>query len=362
MKRFLSLGLALLMVLALVAGCAQPAAPAATDTPAAPVQTEPAAPASTPEPEAAPAITVTDQGGNTVTLAAPAQKVVTCFYGQTYALIALGLTDRLAAIEAKAQARPIYALAAPELIELPNVGSQKEFNVEAAIAMEPDLVLLPKKLQDTAATFAAVDIPVAICYPESQELLEEMLVMIATLCGEPARADALLAYYDKKFAEVDALTAAITEADRPKVYMGSPSAYLSTAPKAMYQAGLIEKAGGVNAAAEIDGDYWADVSYEQILAMNPDIIILPCEAQYTVDDILGDKQLSKVTAVKNKAVYAMPNSFEAWDSCVPSGVLGTLWLLATIHGDVYSMDQMRADATDFYSTFYGFEVDASLIQ
>ena len=161
MKRFLSLGLALLMVLALFAGCAEPAAPAVNDTPAAPVQTEPAAPAPTPEPvqEEAPAITVTDQGGNTVTLATPAQNIVTCFYGQTYALIALGLADRLVAIEAKADSRPIYALAAPELLELPNVGSQKEFNVEAAISMEPDLLLLPKRLQDTAATFAALDIP-----------------------------------------------------------------------------------------------------------------------------------------------------------------------------------------------------------
>ena len=42
----------------------------------------------------------------------------------------------------------------------------------------------------------------------------------------------------------------------------------------MYQNTLIENAGGVNVAAEIDDNYWAEVSYEQILKWDPDYIIL----------------------------------------------------------------------------------------
>lgn len=357
MKKVLSLLLALAIMLSIFAGCAKNDNASEESTPApesTPVESES-------ETEASGEITVTDQAGNTVTLAQPAERVVTCFYGTTYAMMALGLSDKLVAIERNAAERPIYSIAAPELIELPDVGSQKEFNVEAAISMEPDLMLLPKKLQDTAETFAAVDIPVAICYPETQELLEEMLVMIATLCGKPENADALIAYYDETFAEVDAITDQIADEDKPIVYMAGNSDYLTTAPESMYQATLIEEAGGVNAAAEVDGDYWTEVSYEQLLAMNPDVIVLPCEASYSVDDVLADAQLAEVTAVKNGAVYAMPNSFEAWDSCIPSGVLGTLWLLATIHSDLYSMDEMRTEAAEFYSTFYGCEIDTSLI-
>lgn len=307
-------------------------------------------------------ITVTDQAGNTVTLEKPAEKVVTCFYGTSYAMIALGLQDKVVGMEAKAEKRPIYGLAAPEMLELPNVGSMKEFNVEAAIELEPDLVLLPKKLQDTASTFQEVGIPVAICYPESQELLEEMLVMIATLCGEPEKADALIQYYDDTYTEISDVTKDLKEEDKPSVYMGGNSSYLQTAPKTMYQSTLIENAGGVNAAAGIEGDYWTEVSYEQLLEMNPDVIILPCESEYTVDDLKADAQLAEVTAVKNGAVYKMPSGFEAWDSCVPSGVLGVRWMLATIHSDLYSMDEMRDDAAEFYKEFYGFDVDKSLIQ
>lgn len=306
-------------------------------------------------------ITVTDQAGNTVTLEKPAEKVVTCFYGTSYAMIALGLEDKVIGMEAKANMRPIYNLAAPDMLELPNVGSMKEFNVEAAIALEPDIVFLPKKLQDTAATFKEVGIPVAICYPETQESLEEMLTMIATLCGEPERAEKLIKCYDETYAEIDNITEKLKEEEKPRVYMGGVSSYLQTAPKTMYQATLIENAGGINAAGNMEGDYWTDVSYEQFLEMNPDVIVIPCEAQYTVEDVKADPQLAEVKAVKNGEVYKMPSGFEAWDSCVPSGVLGTQWMLAKLHSNLYSIDEMKEDAAKFYKEFYGFDADTSLI-
>lgn len=357
MKKWVSILLTVSLVLSLLMGCGSKEEAAPEKEPETEVQTEEEA---EPEEELT-EITVTDQAGNTVTLEKPAEKIVTCFYGQSYSMIALGLKDHLAAMEVKANVRPIYNLAAPEFLELPNVGSQKEFNVEAAIAIEPDLVLLPKKLQDTASSFEAVGIPVAICYPESQELLEEQLVMIATLCGKPENAEKLIDYYHTKFDEMEKITEGISDEEKPSVYMSSVSSYLAAAPKDMYQSTLIAKAGGVNAAGEVDGDYWTDLSYEQILAMNPEYIVIPAEAEYTADDVKNDAQLAEVAAVKNGAVYAMPKDFEAWDSPVPSGVLGSLWMLATIHGDLYSMDDMRADAADFYSEFYGFEADTSLI-
>lgn len=355
MKKWVSILLTACLVLSLFAGCGSKEEK--ETEPAEEVQTEEEA---EPEEEST-EISVTDQAGNTVTLEKPAEKIVTCFYGQSYAMIALDLKENLAAMEAKANARPIYSLAAPEFLELPNVGSQKEFNVEAAIAIEPDLVLLQKKLQDTASSFEAVGIPVAICYPESQELLEERLVMIATLCGKPENAEKLIEYYHTKFDEMEKMISDLSDEEKPSVYMAGVSSYMSAAPKDMYQSTLIAKAGGVNAAGEVDGDYWTDLSYEQILAMNPDYIVIPAEAEYTADDVKNDAQLAEVAAVKNGAVYAMPKGFEAWDSPVPSGVLGSLWMLATIHGDLYSMDEMRADAAEFYSEFYGFEADTSLI-
>lgn len=303
-------------------------------------------------------LTLTDQAGREVTLEAEPQHIVSGYYISSSACIALGLSDRLVGIEAKADTRNIYALAAPQLLDLPNVGSAKEFDLEGCIALEPDLVILPKKLADAAETMTGLGIPVLLVNPESHRELTEMINLIAAATSSQEKAAALTGYYDQALADIKELAAS---AAQPKVYMAGNSAYLSTAPKDMYQASLIESVGAVNAAGEIDGNSWTEISYEQLLAMNPDIIILPSEASYTADDIRNDAQLSIVTAVVNDAIYQMPAAFEPWDSPVPSGILGVKWLLAVVNPDLYTLEQVQNDVVSFYTDFYGLQADPALI-
>ncbi len=309
------------------------------------------------ESEEAPIILV-DQIGREVTLDAPAESIVSCYYITTYATMALGVSDRVVGIEKKADSRPIYHMAAPELIELPNVGSLKEFNLEAAAALRPDLVLMPKKLMDYADTLSNLGINVLVVDPETQEGLEGMLTLIATACGVEEKAEALLSYYAEQIAKVSEL---LVDSEKPSVYFASNSSYLSVAPRGMYQSNLIDLAGGVNAAAQIEGDYWTEVSYESILAMNPEVIVIPCGAAYTKEELLADAQLADTKAVKNGRVYQMPQEIEEWDSPIPSGILGTLWLTSVLHEELYPFADFQTDAMNFYQTFYGFDIDPELI-
>ena len=151
-------------------------------------------------------------------------------------------------------------------------------------------------------------------------------------------------------------------AAKPTVYLGGNSSYLTVAPGAMYQSSLISLAGGTNVAAALEGNYWTEVSYEAILAYNPDVIVIPSGADYTVADICNDAQLSVLEAVKNGAVYAMPGSIEEWDSPIPSGILGAMWLASVLHPDKYTPDTFVKDAVGFYETFYGFTPDSALLK
>ena len=303
-------------------------------------------------------IVLTDQAGREVVLEKPAETLVSCYYITTYAAMALGVSDRIVGLEKKADSRPIYHMAAPELLEKPQVGSLKEFNLEAAAALEPDLVLMPVKLLDSAETLTDLGIQVLVVDPESQEKVEEMLVLIAQACGVEDRAEALLAYYDEKLAMVAEI--AETE-DKPLVYMGGNSSYLTTAPGGMYQSDLIALAGGVNAAQDIEDNYWANVSYETVLAKDPEVIVIPGGADYTVEDVLADEQLADVIAVKNGEVYQMPSELEEWDSPIPSGILGVMWMTSVLNEEEYPFEQFRQDAVDYYKTFYNCEVSADLI-
>lgn len=294
---------------------------------------------------------LTDHAGRTVTVEAEPERIVSGYYISSSALIALGLQDKMVGIEAKANKRPIYSLSAPELIDLPNVGTAKEFDLEGCIALNPDLVVLPIKLKAAAETLEAMGIPVLLVSPESQEELEDMIALLGAATGAAEQAEALLAF---AAAQRDMLSEALDGAELPTVYLAGNSALLSTAGDAMYQSGMIAQAGGVNAAAEIEDNYWVDVSYEQLLTWNPDYILLASDASYTVEDVLADPNLAECSAVKNGNVIRMPGDAEAWDSPVPSGILGSVWLASALHADRVTAEVRDAVIAEFYETFYGF--------
>ena len=294
---------------------------------------------------------LTDQLGRTVTLEQTPERIVSGYYISSSALIALGLEDKLVGIEAKANKRPIYSLSAPTLIDLPNVGTAKEFDLEGCIALNPDLVILPAKLKNAAETLEQLGIPVLLVNPESGEQLEQMIALLGQATGTQERAEELLSFIAGQRENLETLLA---EAEKPRVYLAGNSALLSTAGANMYQSDLMVLAGGENVAAELSDTYWAEISYEQLLAWNPEYIVLASDASYTVEEVLADPNLADCTAVKNGNVLQLPGDAEAWDSPVPSGILGSVWLAARLHGDLLPEDQAEEIIASFYETFYGF--------
>ena len=346
-NKWLAMLLAVVMVLSFAA-CGQEPAPAP--------QPEPTTDVTYP-------VTVKDMAGREVTLEKQPERIVSGYYISSSACIALGLTDKMVGIEDKSAKRPIYKLAAPALIDLPNVGSAKAFDLEACIATEPDLVILPMKQKDTAQTLQEMGIATLLVLPESHEQLIEMFTLIGTATNTVKQAEKLISYYNTKLSAVTELTRDIPDDEKPVVYLGSTGDILRTAPREMYQASLITTAGGKNAGDVLEGSSWTDIDNETFLTMNPDIIVIPTDnfavssPDYTAEDVMNNPTFSDVTAVKNSAVYQMPVGYEAWDSPVPSGILGTLWMLKTLHPELYPAEQFAADVNEFYTVFYGFSVN-----
>lgn len=321
----------------------------------------------TPSPEPTPVepafpVTVTDQAGREVTIEKQPERIVSGYYISTSTLIAMDLAGKLVGIEARAETRPIYQLATPELLQLPNVGTARDFNMEACLALEPDLVVLPIRLSDAADTLADMGVPAILVSPESVDELLDMITLLAAATGISSPADYLYAYLEVSF--FDITNSAQQISSRKTVYFTGTSSYLSTAPEGMFQSSLISIAGGINAAGGLDGESRQEVSYEQLLVMNPEYIIIASEAGFDIEDILNDPQLESIHAVIEGQVYKMPAAFEAWDSPVPSSFLGMRWLqcIITDYADPdEQMEKMRESAFDFYNEFYGIEIDTELI-
>ena len=81
-------------------------------------------------------LTITDQAGREVTFEEPCQTAASGYYITTTIMIGLQQQDKLTGIEMKPETRPIYAKAAEEILDLPQLGNKKMFNVEECAKAE----------------------------------------------------------------------------------------------------------------------------------------------------------------------------------------------------------------------------------
>ena len=242
---------------------------------------------------------VTDAAGREVCIERKPERLISGYYITTSMLIALGQEEKLVGIEAKADTRPLYGMAAPKLLDLPNVGTAKVFDLEGCAALRPDLVILPLKLKESINALEELGIPVLTVNPEDLPRLKETIALLGTATGTAQRADSLLKCCDEM---QTFLVETIPQSERPSVYLAGNSSYLSTAGSEMYQNTMLELGGGQNVAAELEDPYWAEVSYEQLLAWNPQIILIASGAGYNKEDLISDPNLTSLKAVQDGRV------------------------------------------------------------
>lgn len=303
-------------------------------------------------------VVITDAAGRKITVEEKPKRIISGYYISSSMLIALGMQGRMVGIEAKAASRPIYSLAAPELLKLPSVGTAKSFDLEKAVSLKPDLVILPAKLSEAAETLDDMGINVILVAPETRADLFRTLEMIGKACGTDRYED-IIAYF--KSAEKD-IAERLLPGEEKEVYIAGNSSYLKTAGGGMFQTSMIEAAGALNVADDIKKGYWAEISYEQLLSYDPEAVVIASDAEYKIKDLTSDKMLKELTAVKDGNVYKIPGSVESWDSPVPAGFLGSCYVASCIHPDLYSFDDFMNAARGFYREFYGFTLDRSMVK
>lgn len=177
--------LTLLMLLALLAGCG--AQPSASQS-AAPSASQPAE------------LKTTDFLGREITLAAVPEKIVSLTPSNTELLYALGLGGKVVGVDASSN---YPEEAAGKTV----VGDYSGVNVEAVVALAPDVVFASTALQaDTITALENAGIKVVASEAGTYAQLKESVSMIGTMGGaEQAAADALLSSIEAKEAQLKAL-------------------------------------------------------------------------------------------------------------------------------------------------------------
>lgn len=277
------LAIAVLLITVLLAACeAFAAAPTATPT-------------LKPTPE-----TFSDGLRRAVILDIPARRIVSLAPSNTEILYTIGAGKQVVG-------RDEFSNYPEEATALPTVGgSFGGYNEETIVSLRPDLVLAAEiNTPEQVASLEALGL--TVYYLPNPTTLDEMydnLMTVATLTGHEEKTRTVVG--DLKARVEVVLEKAADVEERPVVFYELDS----TDPSAPFTAGpgtfldtLIDLAGGTNAASGLDTP-WGQLSIEELLVQDPDIILLG-DAAYgvTVESVTERAGWESLAAVENGEIY-----------------------------------------------------------
>jgi iron complex transport system substrate-binding protein len=293
----------LTLILLVACGSVATATPAPVPTATALTETStalPPTPTTLPPTATTGAVTLTDGLGRSVTLPGPAQRVVSLAPSNTEILFAIGAGSQVVG-------RDTLSDYPPQVKSVADIGgSMGNYDTEAILALHPDLVLAAGiNPPDLVASLEKLGLQVV--YLKNPVTLDEMysnLETVGQLTGQTGQAGALVASLQARVAKIDSTIAkAVTH---PSVYYELDG----TDPSKPYTSGggtfvdlLIQRAGGVNIFSQLN-DQWPQVSLEQVLVDNPQIILLGDSAYgETPAKVIARTGWGSLQAIKTNQVF-----------------------------------------------------------
>lgn len=241
-------------------------------------------------------VTVTDDFDNTVTIEAAPQRIVSTSPSVTEILFALELGDRIVGVSSLDD----YP---PEAADKEKVGDF-QINTEAVIALSPDLVVGYTGAQEALKPVQDGGTPVIITNPTTLDGIYANILSIGAATGTNDEAVALIDSIQTKIEEVSA--AAEATGQSPKVFYAVDNTLWTVGPGSFVD-NLLTLTHATNVAATSGDGAAVDPYYqfapEQLIAADPDLIMVPNTAYKSVDEFTGDARFASLRAVKEGRVY-----------------------------------------------------------
>ncbi|MBG2876531.1 ABC transporter substrate-binding protein [Proteus alimentorum] len=316
---------------------------------------------------------IVDQIGRTVTLPDKVERTVVLQHQTLNLLVQLDATDKVVGVMSnwKQQLGDGYAQLAPSLEKTPKVGDLTSFDAESLVKLQPQVVFVtnyaPKEMIDK---ISALGIPVVAISLRKEvnddksklnptlqneeqaynEGLKEGILLIGDIVNKSENAQALVNDTFKQREQVSQRLQDIPKEQRVRAYMANPD--LTTYGSGKYTGLMMEHAGAFNVAASTVKGY-KQVSLEQVIAWDPEVIFIQDRYPQVVDEIKQDARWQVISAVKNNRIYLMPEYAKAWGYPMPEAMaIGELWMAKKLYPEKFSDIDMQKAANDWYQKFY----------
>jgi iron complex transport system substrate-binding protein len=240
---------------------------------------------------------VVDDDKVSVTIKAQPKRIVSTAPSNTEILFALGLGDRIVGVTSLDD----YP---PEAASVAKVGDF-QINTEAVMALSPDLVVGYAGAEEALKPVQNAGAPVIILNPTTIDGIYSNILLVGQATGATAQAAELV---DSLKTQIDTVSkAAAATGESPKVFYAVDNTLWTCGPGSFVD-NLLTLAHATNVAAQPGADSAAVQAYyqfapEQLIAADPDIILVPNTAYKSADEFTSDARFASLRAVKEGHVY-----------------------------------------------------------
>ena len=284
------------LIAVLTAACSTGGQPTPSTLVSVPPATAPATIA--PLPTSAPSfpVTLTDDEGTEVTIAAEPQKIVSLTPATTEILFTIGAGDRVVGKVEDVASFP------PETVGIPDVATFNGVDVEQIVDLEADLVISAGAgltQGDAVEQLRRADVPVLVIYPTTVDGALAGIRLIGQATGFTDTAESLAIGMEQRIDELERLAATATA--KPRVfYEIDVTGGIFTPPVDSIYGEMFRLAG----AEPISGNASYSISLEELVAADPEVILLGDAAYGVTAESVGERPGWKdMTAVKDGAIY-----------------------------------------------------------
>lgn len=196
---------------------------------------------------------------------------------------------------------------------------------------------------------------------ETIEDLQKSFLIVGELLGKKDRAEMINANYQKAYDMLKERSNSVAAAAKPVVvYLRNPKLALQGNDNFIREA--LDLAGAENPTG-----HQKSITMEEILRINPDIILLSNFDSFVPDDLyenrIAGQDWSNVKAVQNHRVYKVPMGIYRWDAPGVETPLMMEWLAAVMQPDIFHDVNVRRDTKQFLSDFMQYQAsDADMAE
>jgi len=311
-------------------------------------------------------ITIEDMVGRVVEVPAHPQRIVSTSAPLTTILYMIN-PDKLSALSSEWGNDTKFV--PDKYRNLPVIGAwhgKKGGNDEALLSLKPDLIIDSPRVRNgqvVASDLKLIEdkfspIPI-IAVPETANLtkLPATYEFLGKVYGGDENAyklkDTLNKYLDLGKQNKEKVTN-----KQVKVYYAQATDGLTTSPSGSEHAQILDIIGAYNVANinSLNAMQTAQVSIEQVISWNPDIIITTNKQFY--NNIYTNSMWSNINAVKNKKVYLTPSDPYNWFDMPPGSnlVIGIPWALKVVYPEENKDLDLKNEVKEFYKNFYHYSL------